>query len=270
MYRHAELHKAFYSSEYGKSIWYDDGSDDLQIAVVFETKALAMDFQTFLTQLYLNNPTVKQGDIHVREANVVYVAERKRVLLSDYDGDEYEPVTTLEDFTSVQSLSNSSLSVVSCTDPLVQFQTIEKLIPRLKPYRCHIKPNSSLRGNENNMILGNWTFHQYFDGVMTRDESGVPNVPLIAIRPTPNEPLKDEMIGEPPQKRTRVSLLVECRSKDIAKAFGSTLKDGSERVSDDTWKTFVHVQDAETFCDCLNWKYTATNSKWNEIDSDSN
>ena len=84
------------------------------------------------------------------------------------------------------------------------------------------------------IILGSWAFHQYFDGTMTEDKSRASNLPL---RPTPNEPLTEEMIGEPPQKRTRVYVLVECRSPTIAQTLGSLLKGGSERVSEDTWKT---------------------------------
>ena len=122
MYRYAEQHNAFYCPENAKAIWYDDGSNDLQIAVVFETEALAKDFQTFLTQLYLDNPTVQQGDIDVRAMIVVYVAKRQYVLLAHYDGWEYEfPVASLESFTSIRSLSPAStLSLISSTDPLVR------------------------------------------------------------------------------------------------------------------------------------------------------
>ena len=54
-----------------------------------------------------------------------------------------------------------------------------------RPYRCHIKPRAKFRdlaGNDSNIIAGSWLFHQYFDGLNTEDESGLFDIPLIALR----------------------------------------------------------------------------------------
>ena len=139
-----------------------------------------------------------------------------------------------------------------------------------RPYRCHIKPRAKLRdlaGNDSNIIAGSWLFHQYFDGLNTEDDSGLSDIPLIALRPDPEEAPRDELVGEPPRKRARVSLLVECRSR-AGETVGSLLKHGSERISDtgDVWKTFIHVPDAKTLCECLQWKYTDTQSIWRDAD----
>ena len=272
MYRYAEEHGACYLPNNEKSIWYDDGSNDLQIALVFEKKEFARAFQTFLTQSYLNNPMVRQGDIAVREElNVIYVATHKQVFLTHYDAAEYDsPLASLEEFMGVPP-SHSSLSVASATNPLVQFQSIETLISGTRPYRCHIKPQSKFGGlakNDNNVIFGSWLFHQYFDGLQTEDITGTHNIPQIALRPNPNEQPIDEMVGESSQKLTKVSVLVECRCNNIASVVGNMLKMGSELISEDTWKTFVHVQDSKTFCNFLDWKYKDTHRRWEEIDKD--
>ena len=74
MYRIAEQHEAFYSPDRTQSIYYESDSDDLQIALVFRNETLAYKFHACLAQLYLNNPTVKLGDISVRpELEVVSV-----------------------------------------------------------------------------------------------------------------------------------------------------------------------------------------------------
>ena len=274
VYRYAEQHQACYSQEHSKSIWYDSGSDDLQIALVFENKSLALKFRTFLAQFYLSSPAVKQGDITVQEVEVVHVhvADLKHVDFNKYDASESEsPFQSLEEFSSVRSLQSSSLSVSSVASPLALFQSLEELNPNIRPYRCHIKPQSqfkNLKDNESNILACSWLFHQYLDGVNTEDSvSGESDVPLVAVKADPDEEPTDEMVGEPPQKRKRVSLLLECRSSTVDTSISSLLKFGSTRVNSTAWKTFVHVQDAKTFCDCLDWKYKHTHKKWESLDA---
>ena len=43
-----------------KNIQYDDDSDDLQIALLFKSKAEAKPFHTFLNLWYMDNPLVVQ------------------------------------------------------------------------------------------------------------------------------------------------------------------------------------------------------------------
>ncbi len=101
--REAENHDAHYSLDRNKTIWYNDDSDDLQIAVLFPEglsySPKAYSFQTFLGQWYLENPAVRPGAVSVeRKMEVKYVAESDllRVMLSDYDGGNYD--------TSIRSL----------------------------------------------------------------------------------------------------------------------------------------------------------------------
>ena len=186
VYMYAQQYKAAYSPEHSKSIWFDDGSDDLQIALVFEEKSFALEFQTFLEQLYMNSLTVKLGGISVRdEVELVYVPNLKYVRLAHYEASDFDsPIQSLEELSAVQSV-DSSLSV---SNPLTQLQSIEhpELFNFHRPIKCHIKPRKSfseLSSNENNLLLMSRNFHDCFDGMMTQDhETGKVDIPMIAIK----------------------------------------------------------------------------------------
>ena len=105
---------------------------------------------------------MKQGDISVRrELEVVSVHEIMKVSLQDFVAEDSEsPIHSLEEFSGVRSLSPSSLSVTSLSDPLAQFQSIEKPFVNTRPHRCHITPKAKFRdlaGNDSNIIAGSFT-----------------------------------------------------------------------------------------------------------------
>lgn len=80
-----------------------------------------------------------------------------------------------------------------------------------------------------------------FDGMNTCDPvSGQSNIPLVALNLL-GTPTKEEIVGDPLAKRKRVEIEVEFRH--VINAEMVTLKQGSTRISDTKWKTFVHVQD---------------------------
>ena len=177
VYLNAMRYNACYSLDRSKSIWYDDDSDDLQIALLFKSEAEA---NTFLSLWHMDNPLVVQNDaISVLEKmDVVPVAESELcyVLIRHYEcGNTDSPIQTLAEFRGLPSSTNTSLSAVSLSDPVVQFQCIENLsaFGRVKPYRCHIKAKEkfkALKDNDNNIISGSWTpFHQCFGGLNTED-----------------------------------------------------------------------------------------------------
>jgi hypothetical protein len=95
-------------------------------------------------------------------------------------------------------------------------------------------------------------------------KTGQPNLPLLALKPMEDNEIKEEMIGTPPIKRRRVEIEVQYRSPEIASRIH--LKDGSIKISDLKWKTYVHVEDPKTLCECLTWKYKNTVKKWQEAD----
>ena len=78
---------------------------------------------------------------------------------------------------------------------------------------------------------------------MTKDlKSGEEDVPLLAIKPPETRTLPEELVGNPPHRRKRVPLTVECRDSIIGVMVGQRLKMGAEKVSDTVYTTFVHVK----------------------------
>lgn len=272
VYRNAQAH---YSLDRLKSICYDDESDDesddLLITVWFKKEELAQKFRCFLGSWHLTNPVVvKRGDIIVDEKITSVLVEMKQlspVLLSHYVACASEsPVQSLEEFAGCPS---SVESTISLSGNFAQLQSVEKpsVFTYASPYACHIKPRrfTEVEHNENNKLAASWTpFHQFFNGLKTRDiKTGHLNLPLIALKPL-EDGIIEEMIGDPLVKRRRVEIEIEYRDPDVAK--GIDLKEGSTKISDVKWKTFVHVEDPQTLCKCLKWKYNHTVKKWKEAD----
>ena len=91
----------FFTGQIKVSLWYDDDSADLHIALWFEEKSEAPDFHCFLGNWHLRNPLViKSGDELMKTLEfLVEVAELSNVLLCHYKaGDSESPVGSLEEF----------------------------------------------------------------------------------------------------------------------------------------------------------------------------
>lgn len=140
VYKCAEEHQAYYSSlDRSKSIWYDDDSADLHIALWFPGTLVpyllppskAIDFHFSLGTWYLRNPLmVKSGHLTVEreiEGFLVEVGELSRVLLQDYDaGDSNSPLQSLEEFQGCIASVTSCASALSLTSPVALLQSIER------------------------------------------------------------------------------------------------------------------------------------------------
>jgi hypothetical protein len=130
VYKYAEEHAAYYSPmDRLKSIWYDDDTADLHIALWFEEKRAASKFHCFLGNWHLRNPiAVKSGDLTVKdeiEVFLVEASELSKVLLRHYNADDTEsPVGSLEEF---GGCSSSVESTVSLSGHFAQLQSIEQL-----------------------------------------------------------------------------------------------------------------------------------------------
>ena len=196
VYRSAEEHLAFYSLNHSRSIWYDDGSVNLQITLLFKNEDNALRFRTFLDHWYLNNPiAIKFGDVLVeKEIVTVHVPSSHNLVavqLSDYMAETSDsPVQSFLEFMTLPSSVSSAVSVVSdMDDPLYKYQSLER--PQefsetgTKPYRCHLKPKAKfakLANESNNQLAGTWLFHQWLDGLHTFADEEV-DVPILALRP---------------------------------------------------------------------------------------
>jgi hypothetical protein len=274
VYKAAVNHNACYSPNRSKSIWYDDQSADLHISLLFDVKQNALSFRTYLEMWHLNNPLVVKPGVFSIEENVEVITvesdELSWVLWSDYvSGDSDSPLQSLEDFPASHASLDSALTAISASDPLAQFQSIEskESFTFLKPYKCHIKDKAKcsevLKDNPSNFITASSTFHRYFDGMQTVDPiTAQPCLPLVAIRPL--EVTSEEYVGELPIKRQKLEIEMQFRSEDVANTI--SFKDGSGKISNVVWKSFIHVEDGKKCQDCLKWKYKKTMTAWKEAD----
>ncbi len=250
---------------------------------MFRELAEAKSFAVFLGHWYFNNPIfVQHGDISVQDSQkVVYVVESnlRAVRLVDYNASDTEfPISSLKELHGAVTSSESHVSAFSLTSPLAQFQCIERseLFDCSRPIKCHIIPKSKceeeegLKTDDNNLLAMSRDFHDYFDGMMTTDvNTGISDVPLIAVKPPEErDDFREEFCGEPPIKRKRVEVVVVCRNEKVGTIVGKRLKMSTETLSVTQYKTYVHVADASTFCDCLDWKYKNSCEIWNAIDDD--
>ena len=277
VYRNAEEHLACYSLNHFRSIWYDEGSDNLQIILLFDNKDKARQFRTFLDHWYLNNPmAIKSGDVLVKEeiatVHIPSSHNLRDVHLRDYVAETSDsPVQSLLDFMTLPSSVSSAVSVVSdMDDPLHKYQSLEHpqefIETGTKPYHCHIKPKTKfakLANESNNQLAATWLFHLWFDGINTfMDEEE--NIPMLALRPVTDSIEEIYFPGPPPTKRSRVDVVIEFRDSNKADVLEQRLKEGSKRIDDKKLQTFVHVSDPAVFCDCLQWRYEDTIKMWNE------
>ena len=146
LYKYSEEHQACYSLNRSKSIWYEDGSADLNVALWFKEESRASDFRWFLETWHQRNPiVVKSGDVMVEERIEEFLVEKNEfysVLLSHYNAaDSESPVQSLDEFDACQT---SVGTAVSYGTPLAQLQSIEdsSSFLGLKPYICRIKPKA--------------------------------------------------------------------------------------------------------------------------------
>lgn len=204
------------------------------------------------------------GDVTVEteiEENLFETGELFPVLLRHYDaGDSESPVGSLEEFQGcILSAAGSSTSALSLHSPVVLFQSIERpeLFGSLRPVKAHIKSKAACKdsdydpdmkapliSDENNLLGLSRDFHDLFDGTMTCDvDIGVPDVPLIAIKPPEERDIfREEVVSSsPPLKRKRVQVVVECRNDSVGEIVEKRLKLGSEKLSVTKFKTHIHV-----------------------------
>lgn len=163
------------------------------------------------------------------------------------------------------SFSNSSsvISTVASWSSLATYQSIEPLGYQgaTRFQKCHLKSQCECskeeKKNPNNMICLTPNVHCMIDG-----SDQVP--PTLRIKATGSDSTPCECREDTGVMKTRyrVDLLIDFPSSEARDGFSGGFKDGSERVDAWTYKTFVHVYDAEEFMAFVAWKYKDTTDKW--------
>lgn len=250
-----------------KSIFYDATSatpNDLRVSLLFKQEENALHFQNSLSDIAERFSHFKDKFVlDTRDPVVVQVDcgtnKLQRVLASDYqqnDNDE-SPIISLNDMMSTET----TVTIYSNTEILLKTFEKEDVVAAFttKWYRCHMIPDKSklfqddpLRNNEDNFIYASWNVHQLFDGLNTTSR-GVG----VVLRFVSASPEGEEVLVTPYryERRFRVEISLQFKDARVASTFGPYWKDGTERVDDLTYKSFLYVKNVENVKECLIKKF---------------
>ncbi|CEG35534.1 uncharacterized protein PHALS_11411 [Plasmopara halstedii] len=234
------------------AFWYEDKK--LYFHVLFETKETALLFETDLRigpQTLGSELYDQVVETRVEQINAVS-AGLQRVFHTDYVPDESDsPEKTI----SSVSLTTS----VSILDPLTdefKYQRIEHknlFIPYGKAESCHLVSKKQSRDHKrkyakydrdpNNWLALSREMHGWYEGLNTQ-------LPIVNMLSGSVE--KNPSIGN----RRKVEVIVKVVDAQCTDLVFSRLKNGSTKTDDPlVMKTFVYLENPETFRFCMRWKY---------------
>ena len=256
VFKFLERHLGHYSQGNGIQIRYD-GRGNLNATAYFLTYESACQFQN----------SMNEWEIHKELANLIGVEvdpitpqqvprplDLQRIRLQDYVPNESEsPCQSINQLHSFR-LSVPVTEAVDPTTELAKYQSIDKLLPHLKQYKCHLKSKSKfkkLQNDENNIVAASWTFHQLLDGLNT--EEGIPLVKL-SVKSTSAHRITSQ------GNRFSVTLNLEFFYQENASVFAGN--EGARKVNESNWETMIFVKDKDQFQKCVEWKYEDTTIAW--------
>ena len=259
VFKFLERHCGHYSEQEGIQIRYEN--DDLHIKAYFVSYEAACQLQTALNEWEIHKELANLRGVALdplTPAGISMPPDLKRIYLQDYQPQDSEsPCQTLDQLHSYR-LSVPVTEPVEPNTPLVRYQSIDKLVPHLKHYKCHLKDKAKfqrLQTNENNMLAASWTFHQQLVGLNV-DEG----MPLAAI--SVKEASRCRIAAH--DDRYRVTLSIKFFYPELASSFAAL--EGAHMVVDDDgsryWETVVHVKDKKLFLECIEWKFQDTTKQW--------
>ena len=261
MYKSAQDCHAYYS-QHGrdKTIYYEEGSSDLSVYLLFATRSYAEDFQNALTNFAVNHSRF-QSKLTI-ERNIIQVElidEPSRVFYIDYKSEDNND----SPYMSLNDILSDSCSVISLShDPSLTLQALEDVhvVTNLgsKWYKCHLisAKNKEYAKDPDNVIYASWGFHQQLDGLNTVNGIGVA-VHFEKVLCEEEVALCDKY-----ERRYKLEVVVEFRNSDLAYTFGHFLKDGTERLNETSFLSFLYARDAERMKLCLDAKYEETKRLW--------
>ena len=265
IYKCAEHCVAYRLPEEG-AIYYEVGSSDLLIKLIFASRNDAALFQ---------NELLKFSCIHTHFQEKLKLEEQiiekeitdvpQRVFFHHYIPKENEesPEMSLNDVLST-SISVSQVTIGNSIAYTLQAVEEENMVRQYdsKWYKCHLisAKDKKYEKNPDNIIYASHTFHQLLDGINTSEGVGV--VIKFSELGDKGEVLVDDNKREVRQK---VIVFIEFRDKDIATSFAPLLKNGSIRIDDYRYQSFLYARNGETMKYCLETKYSL--SYWEDSTS---
>ncbi|KAK1944443.1 hypothetical protein P3T76_004355 [Phytophthora citrophthora] len=264
LYRLAGTYLGYYAPARrtgGKNValWYEDKT--LCVQILFTTEENALHFDNALQE----EPVTLGSPLHGQEVTTsvaqveVVSIELKRIYFVHYDPQESE---LPQDTMSSISLT-SSVSILDATSDEFRYQRIEHeghFLPYGNAESCHLVSKKQSRDHKrefakydrdpNNRLALSRDMYGWFDGM----SSEVPIVKMLAgsVEERPS-------IGS----RYKVEVFVKVLDAQCTDRVFSRLKAKSTKTDDPLMmKTFVHVENPETFCFCMKWKHDETDELW--------
>ena len=184
-----------------------------------------------------------QSKLTVDEAiiQVKSIAEPSRVFYTHYNPKDNadSPDISLND---ILSDSNSVISISH--DPSMALQALEGIHAVAdmgsKWYKCHLisAKNKEYEKDPDNIIYASWVFHQHLDGLNTVNGTGV------AIRFVKVLCEEEVALNDKYERRYKLEVDVEFRDPDLAYRFERLLKDGTKKLSETSFLSYLYARDA--------------------------
>jgi hypothetical protein len=258
IYKCAQDCSAYYNIDENHSIWYEEGSKDLSVCLLFISKSDARNFQNSLANFSILHIALANRIEFDKNIYEIFLNENPvGIFFEDYNTKLYGSPECL----SLRSIAvSSSKADVDPSDPLVQRRCVEDisiLLPGAKLYRCHIADKAKYpkyANDDDNIICGTSDFHNMFDGNMM--SSGRPEV---AIKFDEAE-LQDQMNNR--RHGWKVKIILEFFNKDIASYMFPRLKSGTEPIDELNFRSFIIADDPKKVKKYLKIKYKQTMEYW--------
>jgi hypothetical protein len=235
------------------------------VSLHFQQKQDALRFQNGMAELAERFSHFREKYVlDTRDPSVVIVDEEAygsltRVLSSDYVSTENNesPNMSLNDIMSNES---STVTIYSSSETLLKTLEKEEVVVAFgtKWYKCHLIPNNCKmfkndpnRNHDDNFIYSSWNFHQLFDALHVTHGLGV------VLRYVDYNPVAEEVLVAPNrfEYRYRVNISLEFKSASVASTFGTFFKDGTQRLTDTKYVSFLFAKNVDVIQDCLRKKF---------------
>jgi hypothetical protein len=171
------------------------------------------------------------------------------------------PVSRGSSIKSDSSNSPTKAVIRTDSDPSRALQSVETLPTslKLKCYCCYFIPKSSddYLDDPDNAVYGTWLFRQYFDGQIKDD-----GIPEIAIKFLNAGDETEVFIGNSAEKRTKIEVSIEFRDSSMAQGISRQFKEGTVKVNDLCYKSFMFARNHENMKSFINHRYDETISLW--------
>ena len=258
VFKFLERHRGHYSEEEGIQIRYK--REDLHVKAYFLSYDAACQLQNELNDWEIHNVLANLDGVTLdplTPAEIPSPPNLNRIFLQHYIPQETElPCQTLDQLHSYR-LSVPVTEAVEPNTPLVRFQSIDKPMPYLGHYKCHLKDKAKfkqLQNNENNMVAASWPFHQQLDGLNVEE-----GIPLAAISVKKASSSRIAAYGN----RYCVTLSIEFFHPELAVSFAAP--EGARKGDQENiWEVVMYVEDKSVFTACVDWKYQDTMKQWEE------